>query len=213
MGPMNTHLEDGQSRIPVYFRPAELHHNQAECRGEIVTQSTQGLVMLSPIRLKPNSRLSLRILLPNEISRSLFLETRAMGHVVSERRLQDGTLGHLIRIEVVFSGTSKADWCDGSPHVFFWCQEAGCEHVECGAEVVEVFPGGFLMKSSSPQAVGNMLSFRLGLPMETHASPSSEIRATGRVIGEEHLGPGRVSYRVRFENKYATGKAILSQQE
>jgi hypothetical protein len=98
-----------EGRVLLHFRPAELDYKTAECRGEVVSLSAWNFVMRSPIRLQTDSLLSLRMFIPIEISGSAFCETRGTGRVVCERRLQDGTPGYLIQIELVFFRHEQGD--------------------------------------------------------------------------------------------------------
>lgn len=184
-----THLE-------LYFRPAEIGSDKTECRGEIVTLCHRGFVMCSPIKLEPDTLLSLRLLFPTGNLDHPFPERQGMGHVVSERRLPDGTVGYLIQTEVVFSGTRDADLCDGSHYIYFRCQEMGEEDLEYMGEPLEVFAGGFLLKGRRHLARGTAVYLRTGPSIEFRRSPFSGIRTLGRVIREQPIGSGKVGYLV-----------------
>jgi len=96
----NTPIEN---RVVLSFPPAEVACDVLECRGEIATLFTREFVLRSPLRLESDSLVSLRMVAPVEAFTNRGYQSHGIGHVVSERRLQDGTLGYLVQMEVVFS--------------------------------------------------------------------------------------------------------------
>lgn len=83
----------------MYFRPAEIEYDKAECRGEIVFHSTREFVMCSPITLEIDSVLSFRMLVPLHVPGNPVCETQGTGRVLGERTLPDGTRAYVVRIE------------------------------------------------------------------------------------------------------------------
>lgn len=84
-------------RIDLLFQPAEA--GGKEYAGETVSISERAFVMRSPVPLKLESLLTLRMRVPVEISGSPFGEMRGSGRVISECRLRDGTIGYQVVLD------------------------------------------------------------------------------------------------------------------
>jgi hypothetical protein len=69
-----------------------------ENAAETVNIETNGFLMKSSNRLKLGALLSLRFRVPMGISGNAVCELRSEGRVVSEHRLNDGTVGYKVEI-------------------------------------------------------------------------------------------------------------------
>jgi hypothetical protein len=83
-------------RILVYFR---CDQDKPEYSTETVDIWPTSFLMRSRARLALGTVLLLRLRVPVEISGSPFYETCSTGRVVSEHRLEDGTVGYRVEIE------------------------------------------------------------------------------------------------------------------
>jgi hypothetical protein len=97
-GQQKAHAHDG-SGITLYFRPAQIEYDQAECRCEIVFYSAREFIMHSPAALDFDTMFSFRMLVPLLVAGNPVCETKGTGRVIGERHLPDGTRGYIIRIE------------------------------------------------------------------------------------------------------------------
>jgi hypothetical protein len=85
-------------RIPLHFSYLDVCGQAVEDAAETVNIGTNGFLMKSPKRLKLGALLSLRFRVPMEISDNAVCELRSRGRVVSEHRLEDGTVGYKVEI-------------------------------------------------------------------------------------------------------------------
>ncbi len=86
-------------RVPLHFRCLERGCEEIEYATETVKIWLYGFLMRSRKELRKGTVLDLRLRVPIEISGSPFSEVRSMGRVVSEHKLEDGSVGYMVEIE------------------------------------------------------------------------------------------------------------------
>ena len=85
-------------RIPLHFSYLDVCGQAVENAAETVSIGTNGFLMKSSKRLKLGALLALRFRLPVEISGNAVCDLRSSGRVVSEHRLEDGTVGYKVEL-------------------------------------------------------------------------------------------------------------------
>jgi hypothetical protein len=85
-------------RIPLHFSYLDVCGQVVENAAETVNIGTNGFLMKSSKKLKLGALLSLKFRVPMEMSGSVVCELRSGGRVVSEHRLEDGTMGYKVEI-------------------------------------------------------------------------------------------------------------------
>ena len=85
-------------RIPLRFAYLDVCGQAVETAAETVNIGTNGFLMKCSKRLKLGALLSLRFRIPIEISGAAVCELRSRGRVISEHRLEDGTVGYKVEI-------------------------------------------------------------------------------------------------------------------
>lgn len=85
-------------RIPLHFSYLDVCGQVVENTAETVSIGINGFLMKSSKRLQLGALLALRFRLPMEISGNAGCELKSTGRVVSEHRLEDGTVGYRVKI-------------------------------------------------------------------------------------------------------------------
>lgn len=101
----SSHLE----RVPLHFRCLGIGCEDVEYATETVRIWLCGFLMRSRRELAKGTILYLRLQVPIEISGSPFRETRSIGRVVSEHKLEDGTVGYSVEFERAASSAWTLD--------------------------------------------------------------------------------------------------------
>lgn len=101
----SSHLE----RVPLHFRCLGIGCEDVEYAAETVQIWLYGFLMRSRRELTAGTMLYLRLRVPIEISGSPFSEMRSIGRVVSEHKLEDGTVGYSVEFERAASSAWTLD--------------------------------------------------------------------------------------------------------